>query len=342
MILIISDPQDATVHFVLPHLERFGAEVLWWNEDRFPAESRLTLQVRGGLPRALLHTGGATHDLADVTAVWVRRPGHARTADSVREPTHRAWAEHVSTYFLRGLTEILPARRWMPGPVSRAAVADNKLVNLTRAAELGFTVPDTLVTNDPDELVPAWETAGGRLISKTLTCHDVRVDGERHHMHTVPVRRRDLAGRARIRHAPVILQPDVPQRVALRVTVVAGEVFAAETDSHAARTGGQDRRHHQDAAVACREHRLPDEVRRRCAALVESLGLSYGAIDLALTPDGDYVFLEIDVNGRWGWVETLTGMPIAHAVADWLSADEPARGSAAPTAPDQPAKVVTP
>lgn len=339
MILIISDPEDATVGYVLPHLERFGAEVLWWNEDRFPAESRLTVEVRGGLHRTLLHTGGATHDLAGVTAVWVRRPEPARAAHAVREPTHRAWAEHVSAYFLRGLKEILPARRWMPGPISRAAVADNKLVNLTRAVRLGFTVPDTVVTNDPDELVPAWEAAGGRLISKALTYRDVRVDGERHHMYTVPVRRRDLPGRRRIHHAPVILQPNVPKQVELRVTVVAGQVFAAEIDSQASRTTAQDWRHYEDASVTYREHRLPDEVRRRCVALVESLELSYGAIDLILTPDGDYVFLEINVNGQWGWIETLTGMPIARAVADWLSADEPSRTPAAPTAPDQLAKV---
>ena len=58
--------------------------------------------------------------------------------------------------------------------------------------------------------------------------------------------------------------------------------------------------------------------------LVRRLGLAYGAIDLVLTPDGRYVFLEINPNGQYLWIEQLTGLPISEAIAEWLMHREPA------------------
>jgi len=51
---------------------------------------------------------------------------------------------------------------------------------------------------------------------------------------------------------------------------------------------------------------------------VQELGQCFGAIDLVLHPERGYVFLEINPNGQWGWIEDFTGLPIAAAFADLL------------------------
>jgi glutathione synthase/RimK-type ligase-like ATP-grasp enzyme len=50
------------------------------------------------------------------------------------------------------------------------------------------------------------------------------------------------------------------------------------------------------------------------------LGLSFGALDFVLTPDGRYVFLEINPNGQWMWLDDKLGFGITNAVVDWLCA----------------------
>jgi glutathione synthase/RimK-type ligase-like ATP-grasp enzyme len=125
----------------------------------------------------------------------------------------------------------------------------------------------------------------------------------------------------------VIFQQYVPKRVELRVTVVGRRVFAAEIDSQASRSTRHDWRHYDDPNVQYRIHTLPPEMARACVRLVEALGLSFGAIDLIQTPEGKYVFLEINPNGQWGWIEDLTGLPISDAIADWLAGSgEPDEG----------------
>jgi len=52
--------------------------------------------------------------------------------------------------------------------------------------------------------------------------------------------------------------------------------------------------------------------------LVARLQLSFAALDLAVTPEGEYIFFESNSNGQWMWVETMTGQPLTEALVDLL------------------------
>jgi hypothetical protein len=85
--------------------------------------------------------------------------------------------------------------------------------------------------------------------------------------------------------------------------------------------------------VVIRPTELPDAVVAGLRRLMMRLELTYGAIDMRLTPEGDYVFLEINPTGQWLFVEHATGQPIAATLARAMArADAPAaraRGSGA-------------
>ncbi|NUR83984.1 MAG: ATP-dependent carboxylate-amine ligase [Nonomuraea sp.] len=321
MLLILSEPGDATVHMVLPELKARGADVLWWDPGEYPGRARLTARFDAGGTRLVLVRDGQAVDLSSVTAVWYRRPGTPTAADQVVAADLRERAEELSVWFLDGFWDLLDAR-WLPArePVLRRA--HNKLVHLAVAQRLGFAVPPTTITNDPYELAPAYERAGGRLIAKPVEHTTFDVDGAAQSVFTTVVRRRDLVGRARIAHEPTILQPYVDKAVELRVTVVGDRVFAAEIASQDSPRTREDWRHYDFDRARHSVHRLPDDVARKCVDLVAALGVSFGAIDLILTPGGEYVFLEINPNGQWGWIQDLTGLPIGAAIADWLTAKE--------------------
>ncbi|MEU8270714.1 MvdC/MvdD family ATP grasp protein [Sphaerisporangium sp. NPDC049002] len=321
MLLILSESGDATVELVLPKLKARGAEVLWWDPSEYPAATRLTVRFEADGPELALAGGGRAVDLSETTAVWNRRPGQPRAAESVTAADQRDRVAELSAWFLEGFWDLLDAR-WLPGrqPVLRRA--HNKLVHLALAQKLGFAVPRTVITNDPSELVPAYERADGRLIAKQMEHTLFEIDGAVHAVYTTVVDRRALVGRNRIAHEPAILQPYVPKAVELRVTVVGRQVFTAEIASQDSPRTRDDWRHYDFQRARHSVHNLPDDVALRCVDLVAALGLSFGAIDLILTPDGEYVFLEINPNGQWAWIEDLTGLPISDAIADWLMAGE--------------------
>jgi glutathione synthase/RimK-type ligase-like ATP-grasp enzyme len=51
---------------------------------------------------------------------------------------------------------------------------------------------------------------------------------------------------------------------------------------------------------------------------MEHFGLNYGAIDIIVTVDGRYVFLEVNPVGEFFWLELYAGLPISNAIADLL------------------------
>ncbi|WP_214413340.1 MvdC/MvdD family ATP grasp protein [Sphaerisporangium fuscum] len=325
MILILSDLRDDTVDMVLPKLKRLGVPVTWWDSGDYPARSRMTVAFHEGGHRLELHTEAGTLDLSTVTAVWRRRPTSSAAAANVTEPSHRQHVEWQARFLLDGAWDLVPAR-WLPARRDPERQAHNKIIHMARAAALGFVVPETTFTNDPAELLPAYERARGGLVAKQINSDSFTVDGADHRTYTTVITRRHLTSRHLLQHEPVILQPYVPKAVELRVIIVEDEVFAAEIDSQASRTAREDWRHYDDDRVRYAAHELPPDVARRCVELAASLGLTYGAVDLILTPEGEYVFLEINPNGAWAFLETRAGLPISDAIAAWLARQETVAG----------------
>ena len=108
--------------------------------------------------------------------------------------------------------------------------------------------------------------------------------------------------------------------------MVGRKIFPVEIRSQETNHTRHDWRRYDHFKMQYVPHELPAEVAQRCVQLVEQLGLCYGAIDMILTPDGRYVFLEINPQGQCQWLEEVTGMPITAALCDLLVADpEPIR-----------------
>jgi hypothetical protein len=63
---------------------------------------------------------------------------------------------------------------------------------------------------------------------------------------------------------------------------------------------------------------VPTGVRRRVSAFMRHFGLTFGAFDFIVTPEGAWRFLEVNSNGQWHWIEQETGVPIARSIADLL------------------------
>lgn len=57
----------------------------------------------------------------------------------------------------------------------------------------------------------------------------------------------------------------------------------------------------------------------RVRTYMERLGLVYGAIDMRVTPEERYVFLEINPAGQWLFMEERTRAPMTRTFANLLS-----------------------
>src|SRR5581483_6062663 len=64
---------------------------------------------------------------------------------------------------------------------------------------------------------------------------------------------------------------------------------------------------------------LPDSVQASIQRLMASFDIKFASIDMILTPDGEFVFLELNPNGQWLWLEIDLGLPLVASMADLLA-----------------------
>lgn len=119
-----------------------------------------------------------------------------------------------------------------------------------------------------------------------------------------------------------VIRRVIPKAHEIRVTVFGEQVFACRILTQpTGETRGDWRAHSWDDPGSFPPHEattISDDVAESCRLLVRDYGLAYGAIDMVVTPNGEHVFLELNPNGQWAWIEERTGLPLGSAVIDVL------------------------
>lgn len=209
------------------------------------------------------------------------------------------------------------AARWMSQP---AAVwqAEYKPFQLSLATEVGFQIPRTIVTNDPSAIRAAFAEFGSMIVKPTKSGYVIH-KGQEFSIFTSRVLEEHLGELDDARLSPAIYQALIPKRFDVRVTIVGQRIFAAAIDSQSDPAASIDWRHGNNPRLPHHQITLPDDVNCKLLRMMESLRLTFGAIDMIETVAGEYVFLEVNPSGQWLWLDDMLGLGISDAIADWLA-----------------------
>jgi glutathione synthase/RimK-type ligase-like ATP-grasp enzyme len=180
------------------------------------------------------------------------------------------------------------------------------------AEEMGFRIPDTLITNDAAAAEEFVARHREQVVHKVLT-------GPRHRfLPTMKWSESDRSELPGLRLAPAIFQEIVTGCRELRITVIGERIFAAEFRPPADMIDGR-----LDVDGQYRHHALPSRIVGQLLSLVRRLGLVYSTLDMKLTDDGEYVFLELNPSGQYLYIEILSGIPLTAALAELLANGRP-------------------
>lgn len=314
MILIVSHADDDHLTPVLSELDRIGAEAIVIDTAVIPTELAVTAGYSGPASRwRIRRPNGSVLDLGECRSGWWRRALPSRTDPRITDPAQAAWAANETYEAMSGFWDAVPIT-WV-SPPRAIEMSMMKTWQLAAASSVGLAIPRTLITSDPQEAREFIDDIGlGQVICKAFsaTTHNWR--------ETRMVTEQELAMLDRVALAPVIFQEYVAAAVDLRITVVGEEIFAAAIHSQELPYALDFRLFLDNASgVRMEPTTLPSEVEDGLRRLLKTAGLRYGAIDMRLTPDGQYVFLEVNPAGQWRFVEQVTGQPITAALAQLLA-----------------------
>lgn len=248
-------------------------------------------------------------------------------------------------------------------PLEAAANARHKLSQLRIARGLGFAVPETLMSNDP-EAVRDFVREYGSVVYKSFKPGYWQSGEDSRSLLATLITENDLQHDAIARRCPGIYQSLVKRQFEVRATVFGRTIMAIRIHpSKGART--IDYREGHLVGLVTEPFELPSNVQEMLFAFMDASGLRFGCFDLIFAGDGRYYFLEVNEAGQFLWLEDLQpsvtildafcsfleamddgfeyrGGAVERSLASWRRSGRPERlmrPALAPQRPLQPAEV---
>lgn len=304
MLLILTSDKDLTADFLIVELINRHLPYFRLNAEELTTAD-FTFALTESSARRGLSVGTRTLDLDKVTAVWYRRAIQPGVIADL-SPGERVFVAGELRHLATGLV-LNPDVIWV-NPIDRVSVAEHKLYQLQIARQLGFRVPRTIVSRDPIELRKFAEENQGPTICKPIF-HGMFVDETS--FYSVYTRRvtPESIDADSVTPCPVLLQEEIPRCADVRATFIGSKCFVADIKGDSSLVDWRD----PNLTVSYSESSLSADVQTMCKAMLEKLGLKYGAFDFVRTPNGDLVFLEINPTGEWAWLEDRLGFPMRDA-----------------------------
>ncbi len=315
-VLILTQQLDFHADLVIHELNRRGVNLVRFDTSDFPQRSTLIARSRSGSWDGAITLQDRSIHFDQLSSIWYRRPTPFEL-DPTLTPAGQQFASAEARMAIGGLLRSIDCL-WVNHP-EKMVTADYKPFQLKVAGDCGLEIPASLITNDPDAVIGFFEHCHGQMIYKTLSGGMiVSESGDVVSIYTSRVTLDDLLNESQhVRHTACLFQELVPKKLELRITVIGNHVFPAEIYfQHAEQAAVDWRAAYQDLRYEI--HQLPEDIHKKCLTLVQKLGLSFAAIDMIVTPDGRYVFLELNSNGQWGWIQNATGLPICETLVDML------------------------
>lgn len=327
MILILSNKWDLTVDFVVKELQNRGHDFLRLNTEDLVLEKatvklpNFQITVTKNKKQYVLTN--------EINVIWNRRPGKPYDFFSEEEKPSLATQRYVNDQWYSWLEalQLIPEVTWINSPASNDAM-ESKIRQLYLASKMGFTVPQTFITNDPVIVKSQIDKFDGKVIAKALYSPLIEEPNMDYFIFANELTDSNFDSYVNsdgIKISPCIIQEPILPKVDYRVTVIGNIVIPAQIASENESSIDTDWRKQKKGLnfVSCK---LPDSVESLCRKYVKECGLLFGAIDL-VEQNNKFVFLEINPNGEWGWLQKPYGFPIAETLADLMIMHDENRGN---------------
>lgn len=318
VIILTYTGDNVSVDTVTRFINEAGGEAIRFNVDRYPLYSRLSSIYHNGQREIILETESGTHSLQDAAGIWYRRSYHiGKGLDQVidREYLPATLTESKRTLF--GMIEGLDIFQLEKYSVYRRL--DSKEEQLRIAESCGLRIPATCISNDPAVIQRFIRSLDVPVITKMQSAFAIYREGNEHVVFTNTVNDAHLQDLESVKYCPMVFQERIEKQLELRVTIVGHKIFAYSVNSAVAERSATDwRKDGVGLMDSWDPYELPVDLQQKLLKFMDAYGLNYGAIDIILSPDNQYYFLEVNAAGEYFWLDKLCGHAISRQIANVL------------------------
>lgn len=257
----------------------------------------------------------------EIKSVWYRKPDVPKDFPyTINEEVDRHNALEAKQFFfflMHYLTDL-----YSIGNHLYDKRANSKMLQSKIAVELGMKIAPTCFSNVKKEILD-FSLNYENISLKCLRDHWMKTEnGKVYDLCTQKVGSQLLKEQPEeaFSQTVVFAQQYIEKKYELRITVMGPYVFTCKLDSQllTPETGSVDWRQGYDYGLKHEIIETPAVIGSFCKQYLNKLNLNFGCFDFIVTPDDEFVFLECNPNGQWGWIEDECHVPMSEAMVDCL------------------------
>jgi len=312
-ILLITNKGDITTDFVVKELTDAKANFYRLNTEDLLSKLSLNFNFYKNEFILFDNERKIEIDLLKIKAVYYRRPLPPRNIANNLTRGEEIFTLNEITNCLEGLYKILKNAFWI-STVFAIREAESKIYQLQVAQELGFTIPPSIITTNSK--IAAEFVTEFKCIIKPIKTGFIEDNGNEKIIFTTLFH--DESNLERIKTCPTYFQKFINKTSDIRVTVIGNKVFAAKILSQEYNETKIDWRKAETIKLKYEKIDLPPYLLDLCIKLTKKLNLNFGAIDFVKDEKGDFIFLEINPNGQWAWIEKQLNYNLSYEISKLL------------------------
>lgn len=323
-VLIISIANDASTDDVIAWLLHYNVLYTRINEDEFIDD--VTFQISNESDSNKFHlktTKGAVFEMNEFVGVWYRR-GWLHWGKTINNKYYRRYLdvefEKLMKFYEVSFTKI--------NYLNLPSEINEKMSNLVHARESGLNIPISLITSSISELEDFYN------LHKKIICKpiyfpyfqeysDKTKELKEWAVPTNLVAQSDITqfrNCGRHKFFPTLFQSYIEKYIEIRVFYIKNQFYPMAIFSQQDKESTIDSRGRQEG-VGNRlvPFSLPEEVENSLNKLMSILNLNCGSIDLILTPNLEYYFLEVNPIGQFQWLSSNCNYFLEEKIAQSLT-----------------------
>lgn len=315
MILLVTSKEDVTTDLVVDKLNSLVADYYRFNTEELCNSINVSFVPQKQKLMLFDSKKDKEIDLSSVKSVYFRRPKMPIVPIDLQISEQQFIGNEIATT-LEGIYKFLDDKFWI-SKVYSIRQAENKFFQQLIAKKFGFSTPESIVTTNYNEALKFLLTHN-ECIMKPIRSGFVSDITTPKVIFTSLITKNDISKLERISECPTYFQEHIKKTADIRVTVVGSRIFSAKIYSQEFEDTRIDWRKGENANLRYEPIDLGPTLNEACINLTRFLGLQFGALDFILDSEGRYLFLEINPNGQWGWIQYRLKYDISGTIANLL------------------------
>jgi glutathione synthase/RimK-type ligase-like ATP-grasp enzyme len=306
MILIITNTEDKTTDYLLNNIETVGFR---FNTDKFLCDYEYDFNKDWYI---LDKTNNLIVNSDNISGIYYRRPVFPClnikniNNDLLRQLQNEAYEIYDS--FLNSIdTKYLNTKY-------NIIRAENKIIQMKIAKDIGFSVPATITTNN-EILLKKYLHLNKKYCIKPLYLGYFELNDNKYIPYTAIIGEQDYN---LITKYPVIVQEYIDKEYELRLTCVKDKIFPVKILSQLNEDTKVDWRVDNCSSVNYLRTEIDGHIENMCLKLLSQLNLNFACMDLIIGKDKNVYFLDLNPNGQWAWIDEILGLGIPKAIEKYF------------------------